>query len=69
MNLQDSFVFAVLLRCPVPVEAALDQPSITGSKAVVALATKNTFTDQTESARAAVFLLDGQGKMVGQSTK
>ncbi len=30
---------------------------------------KNHFTEKVESARVAVFLLDEQGKMVGQSTK
>src|SRR2546427_659752 len=47
----------------------VDQPKISGSKAVVTLTMKNTLTEQIESARAAVFLLDEQGKMVVQSTK
>jgi len=42
---------------------------VTGQKANVPLAMKNNFTEKIESARAAVFLLDEQGKMVGQSTK
>jgi len=42
---------------------------VTGQKAIVPLALKNNFTEKIESARAAVFLLDEQGKMVGQSTK
>ena len=41
----------------------------TGSKAVVPLVLKNNFTNRIESARAVCFLLDDQGKMVGQSTK
>jgi len=73
MKLQNYFVFAVLLLCPLLANAALvvtvDQPKISGSKAVVTLTMKNTLTEQIESARAAVFLLDEQGKMVGQSTK
>lgn len=44
-------------------------PKVTGQKAVVQLATKNNFTNTVESARAVCFLLDDQGKMVGQSTK
>ena len=40
-----------------------------GQKAVVPLAMKNNFTEKIESARAVVFLLDDQGKMVGQVTK
>lgn len=42
---------------------------VTGQKAVVPLALMNNFTAKIESARAVVFLLDEQGKMVGQSTK
>ena len=43
-------------------------PKITGSKAVVPLAMKNNFAEKIESARAVVFLLDQQGKAVGQPT-
>jgi len=42
---------------------------ITGQKAVVPLALKNSLSEKIESARAAVFLLDEQGKMVSQTTK
>jgi hypothetical protein len=42
---------------------------VAGSKAVVKLELKNAFAEKIESARAAVFLLDEQGKMVGHSTK
>ena len=42
---------------------------VTGQKAVVPLAMKNNFAEKVESARAVVFLLDDQGKMVGQATK
>lgn len=42
---------------------------IAGQKAVVLLTMKNNLTDKVESARAVCFLLDGQGKMVGQSAK
>ena len=44
-------------------------PKTTGSKVLIKLELKNTFTEKIESARAVVFLLDEQGKMVGQSTK
>ena len=47
----------------------LSPPKVTGSKAVVPLALKNNFTEKVESARAVVFLLDEQGKMVGQATR
>jgi len=39
---------------------------VTGQKAIVPLAMKNSFTDKIESARAVVFLLNEQGKVVGQ---
>lgn len=42
---------------------------VTGNKAVVPLAMKNNLAAKIESARAVVFLLDEQGKLIGQSTK
>ncbi len=44
-------------------------PKMTGQKAIVPLAMKNGFSEKIESARAVVFLLDEQGKMVGQGTR
>ena len=44
-------------------------PKITGQKTVVGLEMLNSFSEKIESARAVCFLLDAQGKMVGQSTK
>jgi len=44
-------------------------PKITGQKAMVSLKLENSFPEKIESARAVCFLLDAQGKMVGQSTK
>jgi hypothetical protein len=42
---------------------------VTGQKAVVKLEMKNNFTNKIESARAVCFLLDDQGRMVGQATR
>lgn len=42
------------------------QPMVTGEKTVVKLAMKNGLTEEIESARVAIFLLDDQGKVVGQ---
>ena len=60
-----------LIACLTVAQAALvvkvDEPKITGSKAVIALELKNTFTNNIESVRAVVFLLDDQGKMAGQA--
>lgn len=41
-------------------------PKIAGQKAVVPLAMRNGLSEKIESARAVVFLLDEQGKTVGQ---
>lgn len=43
-------------------------PKVVGQKAVVPLALKNGLAEKVESARAVVFLLDEQGKTVGQPT-
>jgi hypothetical protein len=62
-----------MLICTVTAQAQLavtvSPPKITGQKAVVTLAMKNSLAEKVESARAICFLLDDQGKMVGQSTK
>jgi hypothetical protein len=44
-------------------------PKVIGQKAVVQLKMKNQLAAKVESARAVVFLLDEQGRMIGQSTK
>jgi len=44
-------------------------PKTAGNKADVLLKLKNTFAEPVQSARAICFLLDDQGRMVGQSTK
>ena len=44
-------------------------PKIIAQKAIVLLTLTNGLTEQVESARAVVFLLDEQGKMLGQSTR
>ena len=44
-------------------------PRSAGQKAVVPLAMRNGLSEKIESARAVVFLLDDQGKMLGQATR
>ncbi len=44
-------------------------PKVVGQKAVVQLKMKNDLGGAVKSARAVCFLLDEQGKLVGQSTK
>jgi hypothetical protein len=66
------FLVAALL-CPLLANAQLTvtvlSPKVTGQKAVVPLALKNGLAEKVESARAAVFLLDEQGKMVAHGTR
>ena len=68
-----SFPLAALLFCPMLVTAQLavtvSPPKVAGQKAVVQLKMKIGLSDVVKSARAVCFLLDDQGKMVGQSTK
>jgi hypothetical protein len=48
---------------------SVSPPKITGQKTVVELTMKNELTNEVKSARAICLLLDGNGKMVDQSTK
>lgn len=65
--------FVCFFLCALTVRAQLavtvSPPKITGQKAVVSLAMTNNLAEPVESARAVCFLLDDQGRMVGQSTK
>jgi opacity protein-like surface antigen len=67
------FLLAAMLLCPMLATAqlavAVTPPKVTGQKAVVQLKMKNGLGEAVKSARAVCFLLDDQGKMVGQSTK
>ena len=54
----------VSARCELSIK--VDEPRSTGSKAIVKLTMKNTYTNAVESARAVVFLVDEKGKVVGQ---
>ena len=47
----------------------VDEPKKTGEKAIVKLTLKNTFAEKIESARATVFLLNDDDKVVGQSAQ
>jgi hypothetical protein len=44
----------------------VDQPKLAGQKAVIKLTMKNTFKEKVESARAQVFLMDGQGRSLAK---
>ena len=68
-----TFTLAAVLLCPLLASAQLavtvTPPKVVGQKAVVQLKLRNNLTAKVESARAICFLLDDQGKMVGQSAK
>lgn len=67
------FLLVAVMFCPLLTMAQLEVTiaplKVVGQKAVVQLMMKNGLADAVESARAVCFLLDDQGKMVGQSTK
>jgi len=46
----------------------ISPPKVASNKAVVKLGLTNNLPEKIESARAVVFLLDDQGRMVGQKT-
>lgn len=64
---------ATLLLCTLLASAQLavtvSPIKTTAQKAVVPLAMKNGFAERIESARAVCFILDDQGKMVGQASR
>lgn len=64
---------ALLLFAVVPASSQLAvtvaPPKTVVQKVIVPLTLKNTFAKQVESVRATVFLLDEQGKVLGQATQ
>ncbi len=66
-------LFCLLLACAVNASAQLavtvSPPKIATQKAVVELRMTNGLPEKIESARAICFLLDDQGKMVGESAR
>jgi len=63
------FVFTFCVSLHAQLSVTISTPQVTGQKAVVSLAMTNRLAEPVESARAICFLLDGQGKMVGQTAK
>jgi hypothetical protein len=66
-----SLAFVLIAAAAANAELVVNVQSMTvaGKKAVVPLQIKNNFSQSVESARAAVFVLDDQGKMLGQATR
>jgi hypothetical protein len=51
------------------INVTVSSPKTVGQKVFVELAMTNNLANKVESARATCFLLDDQGKMIGESTK
>ena len=68
-----TYIFVVLLLNLTLAHADLSvrvaEPKTHGQKTILKMELHNTFTNTIESARAVVFLLDDQGKVVGQETR
>jgi hypothetical protein len=62
-------LFLGVLTTQAQLAVTVSPPKITSQKVIVELKMKNSFVGKIESARAICFLLDEQGKMVGESTK
>ncbi len=67
------FLTFVLILSTLIVQAKIvvkmDEARRTGSKSLIKLKMKNAFKEKIESARAQIFLLDDEGKMVGQAAQ
>ena len=63
------WLFLGVLTAQAQLAVTVSPPKVTGQKVVVPLAMTNNLAEPVASARAVCFLLDEQGKMVGQSTK
>lgn len=59
----------VAMTAQAQLSVTVSPPMVVGQKAIVPLAMRNGFNERIESARAVIFLLDEQGKMVGQGTR
>ena len=59
----------VVARASAQLAVTVEPPKVVGQKAIVQIAMTNNLADAVQSARAICFLLDKEGKMIGQSTK
>jgi hypothetical protein len=72
MKRLSQIIFCIAIFCSAThaqLAVTVSPPKITSQKAIVELKMKNGLAGKVESARAICFLLDEQGKMIGQSTK
>ena len=64
-----SFLSIGLANANAALTVKVAEPKQVGQKAVIELTMKNTFKEKVESARAQVFLIDDQGKVVAQAAR
>ena len=64
-----SLIILATLTAQAQLAVSVSLPKVTGQKTVVLLTMQNQFTNSVQSAKAACFLMDERGQMVGQSTK
>ncbi len=62
-------LFLLAFSCHAELVVTVASTKTTGQKTVIKLSLTNNYKEKVESARAQVFLLDDQGKVVGQSVK
>ena|ERR1700744_2576641 len=56
----------IVTGAPASLVVEVSPPKTSGTKAIVKLDLQNTFTNKIQSVRAALFLMDDQGKVAGQ---
>ena len=64
-----TFWLATAVFAHAQLAVTVSPPKVVGQKALLPLAMRNDFSEKIQSARAVIFLLDEQGKMVAQATR
>ncbi len=63
------FLFVCVAATQASLAIKINEPKTPGSKVIVKLELQSTYSQKIESVRAAIFLMDDQGKVVGQDTR
>jgi hypothetical protein len=62
-------LWLLVISAPAALVVQVAPPKSTGSAAIVKLDLQNTYSEKIQAVRAAMFLIDEQGKVVGQLAK
>jgi hypothetical protein len=62
-----AWLWLLVTAAPAALVVQVAPPKSTGSKAIVKLELQNTYNEKIKSVRAVMFLVDDQGKVVGQT--